>query len=140
MFFFRMVIQQTEINIFTGCKQFQYRSSLILQISLFNSFWHGRMQSRALLFKGKCSGICENSADFSLDLFWSFWKSIRMVSWLPPIPDGVFSSWSKLSIAPCQRTLFWIVEAIGVRLTLAVFYITLCKSSINFLHFIIANT
>ena len=68
-------------------------------LPIFMSSWQGRILSNDFWFCGEPLGFLLRAfGEFSF-LFW-FWNSMRIVSWLPPIPDDVTSVWSKLSIAP----------------------------------------
>ena len=94
---------------------------------LFSNFWHGRMALSDFWIPLDVSGFWLISFWGSDVAFWLFLKSIKMVSWLPPIPDDLLSSWSKLSIAPWIRTELSMGGGTGVRLV-PLASITLCVS------------
>ena len=62
---------------------------------------------------------------------------MRIVSWLPPMPDIVFSLWSKLFIAPCTSSWGTIEYGTGTRRASLV-YCMFHQRSINSFNFLIA--
>ena len=73
-------------------------------------------------------------------LSYVFWKSMKIVSWLLPIPDCVPSSLSKLSIVPCTTMEFSILSGTGNPVFCCRFNVSGSQSYINSFKFITAHT
>ena len=81
-------------------------------LPIFMSSRQGRILSNDFWFCGEPLGFLLRAfGEFSF-LFW-FWNSMRIVSWLPPIPDNVTSVWSKLSIAPWMSVWVFLIDGQG---------------------------
>ena len=76
------------------------------------SSWQGRILSNDFWFCGEPLGFLLRAFEEFSFLFW-FWNSMRIVSWLPPIPDNVTSVWSKLSIAPWMSVWVFLIDGQG---------------------------